>query len=188
MIRSQSHRAYIFLFCLASALLLVAGVVGKSPGIDGMKSARASARPWYMRKIEISNVVIPVSPVSLIVLLVSAFYLVYFWTGKPEYVVASHILLDDPTSDENEEKLEEWKLKIGKDAILFAKYARQYSSCPSKSKGGNLGKFTRDTMFPTFDRACFDPQSPVETAIGPVRSTFGWHLIYIHERYLASNK
>jgi peptidyl-prolyl cis-trans isomerase C len=142
------------------------------------------AKPWYMRNIEIGpDRSLPVSPVSVAVLFLSVFYLLYYWSGKPVYAVASHILLEkDP---EGEEKLEAWKEKIGKDAALFAKYARAHSSCPSKGNGGNLGRFPRGAMTPKFDVICFDPNTPVNTAVGPIHTQFGWHLIYIHERQLS---
>ena len=129
-----------------------------------MRRARKLAKPWYMRNVEIGpSMTLPVSPVTVGVLFLSIFYLMYFWSGKPVYVVASHILLDkDP---EAEEKLEEWKAKIGKDASSFAKFARAHSSCPSKQNGGMLGKFKKQDMTPKFDKLCFDPAvSPAQLA------------------------
>ena len=149
-----------------------------------MKQARLAAKPWFVRNISYGGTTLPFSYVSVVVVLLSIFYLFYYWGGggnRGSYAVASHILLEDP-SDRTQEKMLGWKQKIGNDPELFAKCARENSICPSKSDGGRLGKFPKHAMAPPFDRACFDPASPVGTTIGPVQTQFGWHLIYIHDR------
>ncbi|GAX23422.1 peptidyl-prolyl cis-trans isomerase SurA [Fistulifera solaris] len=147
------------------------------------KEARKLKRPWYTRYLVIGKTTLPFTPVTLALIFLSVFYLAFVFYSKPVYVVASHILLEhkDP---EAEQKLEEWKQKIGGDAHAFAKYARAHSVCPSKVHGGNLGKFKPQNMTPRFDAICFDPNTPVEQAVGPVQTPFGWHLIYIHERQM----
>jgi len=146
--------------------------------------ARRLAKPWYMRNIEITpDIRLPFTPVTVAVLFFSVFYLFYFWNGRPNYVEASHILLG-PKDEDAEEKLEEWKEKIGKDRNVFSKYARKHSECPSGKNGGFLGRFKRYDMAPPFDRTCFDPKTPVKQVVGPIQTQFGWHLIYIHDRQL----
>ena len=121
-----------------------------------MRQARKMAKAWYLRNLKVGTTTLPVSPVTVAVVALSLFYLIYNWSGKPVYCVASHILLDkDPAA---EEKMEEWRDKIGKDVSLFAKYARAHSSCPSKRNGGMLGKFKKYDMTPKFDKICFDPE------------------------------
>lgn len=153
-----------------------------------MKEARKLQRPWYTRSMVIGDTNLFLTPVSFGLILVSIFYLVFFvfCSSKPVYVVASHILLEH--KDENaEQKLNDWKDKIGSNAHSFAKYARAHSTCPSKGNGGNLGKFKPHNMTPRFDAICFDPDTPIKQAVGPVQTPFGWHLIYIHERQLADH-
>lgn len=58
----------------------------------------------------------------------------------------------------------------------------------SGAAGGELGSFTRDAMVeafatPLFDNADLKPGD----IVGPVQSSFGWHVILFQERILASN-
>lgn len=171
--------------------LLVVAFFASASGEQDMDShqARLMSKPWYMRKIRLGDsTTLPISPTSVGVLFLTILYLIYNWRGKPVYCIASHILLADDKKVSDEEvqrRLNEWKQRIGKDASLFAKYARQHSACPSgKHVGGSLGRFSKHSMAPKFDMVCFDPSTPLQTTVGPVRTHFGWHLIYIHERQL----
>ena len=90
---------------------------------------------------------------------------------------ASHILLkgwDDATV----QQMEEWKALIANDESKFAEYASTYSVCPSKKKGGDLGFFTRGKMVKEFDSIVFSTEPGA--VVGPVRTDFGHHLIFIH--------
>ena len=111
-------------------------------------------------------------------------YGVLLGPSSTSFCEASHILLEDQ-SEENVTKMEEWKKIIGKNGVLFAQYAKENSKCPSKRNGGRLGKFPRHQMAAPFDSVCFDPKSPVGKAIGPVRTQFGLHLIFIHDRKIS---
>lgn len=154
---------------------------------EASESYEAVEKPWYMQKIKMGDSKLPVSPISLAVLGITLFYWVYFSYGNPVYVVASHILVSD--KDEGvEEKLEEWRDRIGKDASLFAKYAKSHSTCPSRRTGGNLGKFKRFDMAEKFDELCFNPRTPIQTCVGPIHTQFGWHLIFLHDRQLDEKK
>ena len=66
-----------------------------------------------------------------------------------ETVAAKHILVD---SKEKAEKIIE-EIKNGK---LFEDAATEYSICPSKAQGGNLGEFGRGRMVPEFEEAAFN--------------------------------
>lgn len=150
---------------------------------EQLQRARVNAKPWFVKRMEFGGNQLPISPVSAVILLLSLFYMMYYWSGRPVYADASHILLMDH-SDETRIRLEGWRQKIGSDLGVFMQYAHEHSECPSKQTGGRLGKFGRHDMAPPFDRVCFDPQSPLRTTIGPVHTQFGWHLIYIHDRQL----
>ena len=92
-----------------------------------------------------------------------------------ETVNASHILVD------SEEKALEIYEKIEKGEISFEDAAKEYSSCPSKNAGGNLGDFGRGQMVPEFDGAVFDMQVG-EVTKTPVKTQFGYHLIKLNAK------
>ena len=86
---------------------------------------------------------------------------------------ARHILV------ETIEQCEELKSRIeaGED---FAKIAEEYSKCPSRQQGGDLGEFYRGQMVPEFDEVVFSAE--VGKVHGPVKTDFGYHLIEITDR------
>jgi peptidyl-prolyl cis-trans isomerase C len=57
----------------------------------------------------------------------------------------------------------------------FENLARDFSLCPSKAEGGDLGEFGRGAMVPAFEEAAF--ALGVGEVSGPVRTRFGYHLI-----------
>lgn len=91
-----------------------------------------------------------------------------------EQVSARHILL------ETEEKAIE-VLVIVQGGADFAETAKQHSTGPSASDGGDLGYFKRDQMVAPFADAAFALQ-PGEVAPAPVQSEFGWHIIKVEGR------
>lgn len=86
---------------------------------------------------------------------------------------ARHILV--PTA----EQAEDIKRQIEEGAD-FAEMARQYSSCPSKAQGGDLGEFRPGMMVKEFNDVCFNEE--VGVVHGPVKTQFGYHLIEITKR------
>ena len=87
-----------------------------------------------------------------------------------ESVNASHILV------KTEEEANEILKKINAGEISFEDAAKEYSSCPSKENGGNLGDFGRGQMVPEFDSAVF-AMAEGEVTSAPVKTQFGYHLI-----------
>jgi len=85
---------------------------------------------------------------------------------------ASHILLKTEQQAQTVKK----KLDKGDD---FARLAKQYSSCPSSKKGGDLGEFRRGTMVAQFDKAVFANGSEDKKYLGPIKTKFGFHLIQV---------
>ena len=86
---------------------------------------------------------------------------------------ARHILVS------SEEKCKELKTKIeaGED---FAAIAKEFSSCPSKQQGGDLGEFGPGMMVPEFDKVVFS--APLNEVQGPVKTQFGYHLLEVTSR------
>ena len=88
-------------------------------------------------------------------------------------VKASHILVQS----EDEAKTLKTMLDEGED---FAILARQYSKCPSKAMGGDLGYFRRGQMVKEFETAAFNlPKGQISE---PVQTQFGWHIIKVTDK------
>ncbi len=88
-------------------------------------------------------------------------------------VIARHILVD------TEERCQGLKDKISSGAD-FADLAKEHSSCPSGSKGGDLGEFGPGMMVKEFDEVVFS--ADVNTVQGPVKTQFGYHLLEVTSR------
>ncbi|MBU1277206.1 MAG: SurA N-terminal domain-containing protein [Proteobacteria bacterium] len=109
--------------------------------------------------------------------------------SKPEQVQASHILIKlpekpSPAEIEAAKKEAEKVLALAKKpGADFAALAKKYSQGPSAPQGGDLGKFKRGTMVPSFEDMAFKLK-PGE--IGLVRTQFGWHLVKVFSHDQAS--
>ncbi len=91
----------------------------------------------------------------------------------PVVASASHILVS------TEEECLKMKSQIEAGAN-FSAMARKYSMCPSGKDGGELGEFSPGMMVPEFDAVVFSAE--VGKVQGPVKTDFGYHLIYINKR------
>lgn len=100
-----------------------------------------------------------------------------FRTG--EQVRASHILV----KTEDEAKAIKARLDKGES---FEAVAKDKSTCPSASRGGDLGWFARGVMDPDFEKAAFALKEGEVS--GPVKTKFGWHIIKITGKKPASVK
>jgi len=98
---------------------------------------------------------------------------------QEKQVHASHILVKDKATAD---KLEA-QLKKGAD---FATLAKENSTCPSASQGGDLGFFTRKRMVKEFSDAAFALKPGQISA--PVKTKFGYHIIKVTEVKQASAK
>lgn len=81
---------------------------------------------------------------------------------------ASHILVKDRALATEIKKM----LNQG---ARFEDLARQYSTCPSKSKGGDLGWFGPGQMVPAFEDAV--KRMGNGSVSNPVSTQFGLHII-----------
>jgi len=103
-----------------------------------------------------------------------------------EKVKASHILIDTTklkTAAELEtakQKIEEVKKEIDNGAD-FAETAREYSTCPSAEKGGDIGFFQRKgSLVEEFAEAAFSMK--VGEISEPVKTQFGYHIIKVTDK------
>lgn len=99
--------------------------------------------------------------------------------NNPEMVNAKHILV------ESEEKAQQVIAEI-KNGKAFEEAAEEFSSCPSKAQGGNLGNFGRGQMVPEFEEAAFNLQ--IGELSKPVKTQFGYHIIKVEEKIESSIK
>ncbi|MBR6057610.1 MAG: peptidylprolyl isomerase [Victivallales bacterium] len=97
---------------------------------------------------------------------------------------ASHILAaysdnprNTPTKEQEEaalKKIQDVHQKL-KDGEKFEELAKAHSDCPSKEKGGSLGKFHKGDMIPDFEKALLT-MKPGQVS-EPVKTQFGYHII-----------
>ncbi len=87
---------------------------------------------------------------------------------KNSKIKASHILVDK--YKKAQEIYED--LQAGEN---FEMLARQYSTCSSKSKGGNLGQFPKGKMVSEFWNAC--TKLRIGEISQPVKIQYGYHVI-----------
>lgn len=104
---------------------------------------------------------------------------------QPEQVKASHILIQLPQNADAAKKAEALATIQALKARIdngenFAVLAQEYSQCPSKEKGGDLGLFSREQMVAPFSEAAFALE-PGQTS-DVVQTQFGYHLIRVTER------
>jgi len=81
---------------------------------------------------------------------------------------ASHILVKDRALADDICR----RVKKGAD---FRALAREFSTCPSKNKGGDLGWFGPGKMVRPFEEAV--KRLSHGAISSPVRTPFGWHVI-----------
>ncbi len=89
-------------------------------------------------------------------------------------VRAEHILV------KTEAEANDIKTQIEEGKISFEDAAKEYSKCPSKANGGDLGYFGRGMMVKEFETASFEGE--VGKVSNPVQTQFGWHLIKVLDK------
>ncbi|MBO4405994.1 MAG: peptidyl-prolyl cis-trans isomerase [Alphaproteobacteria bacterium] len=93
--------------------------------------------------------------------------------SKATQVAAKHILVS------TEEKANEVLTKIQNGETTFEDAAKEFSNCPSRSNGGDLGFFGKNMMVKEFEEAAFALK--VGEISKPVKTQFGWHLIKVYD-------
>jgi len=86
-----------------------------------------------------------------------------------------------------EAKAKELFNQAKQDPSNFAKLAKDNSDdTVSAQKGGDLGFFAKQEMVPEFASASFGAKP--ETVVGPVKTQYGYHIIYVKDRMAAGQK
>ena len=102
--------------------------------------------------------------------------------STPAELKARHILV----KTENEAKALIKELDSSKEKkATFIKLAKEKSTGPSGVQGGDLGWFSLDKMVPEFSKAA-DVLKKGEYTKTPVKTQFGYHLIFLDDRKVAS--
>jgi peptidyl-prolyl cis-trans isomerase C len=164
------HRLFLATSCFISI------TVAKS----NFEQERQDAKPWYTQDTHLFGHSLPISPVTFAVIAVGMYQFYRIFTDS-SWCEASHILIEDH-SEATRKRLLEIKKEINDDPVKFEEFAKKISSCPSKSGGGSLGRFKQGDMSPQFDKACFEKDALIKKTIGPVETSFGWHLLFITGR------
>jgi len=81
---------------------------------------------------------------------------------------ASHILVKDMS-------LAKMIVRKIKEGAKFSNLAKEFSTCPSKSKGGDLGWFGPGQMVKEFENAVKKMSNGRVSA--PIKTKFGFHII-----------
>ena len=97
---------------------------------------------------------------------------------KGETVNAKHILTD------SEEKCHDILEEIVKGEKTFEDAAKEFSTCPSKERGGDLGEFGKGQMVKEFEDAAFSAE--IGHVVGPVKTQFGYHLNKVEKKIEAT--
>jgi parvulin-like peptidyl-prolyl isomerase len=104
--------------------------------------------------------------------------------NKAEEVKARHILVQGDDAKALD-KIKAIKAKVT--TKNFADMAGKESQDPTgKSNGGDLGWFAKGRMVPEFEKVAFDMKPG--TISEPVKSTFGYHIIYVEDKKAAEVK
>ncbi|MDD5399813.1 MAG: peptidylprolyl isomerase [Sulfurimonas sp.] len=115
----------------------------------------------------------------------------YYDANKDEFaenesVNARHILV----KEESEAKSVIAELKSLKGDALknkFIEIAKAKSTCSSAANGGDLGYFTEGQMVPEFNNKAFSMKAK-EMTMEPVKTQFGYHVIYIEDKKAKTTK
>lgn len=115
----------------------------------------------------------------------------YYDANKEEFVEnesvnARHILVEK--EDDAKKAIAELKPLKG-DALKnkFIEIAKAKSTCASAAEGGDLGYFTAGQMVPEFNDKAFSMKAK-EFTTEPVKTQFGYHVIYIEDKKAKSTK
>lgn len=174
------NSSYFRLFVGAAAFIASAStLVASAFSLDSINSAISTTR--HAAAALKTTPYAAATPTSLSMGIFDAFQKAFSneeYGDPPEAIKATarHILV--PSIDDVNAVLQ----KIASQENTFAALAGEYSTCPSKARGGSLGSFGPGVMVKEFDDVVFSPQTKVGEVVGPVQTKFGYHLIVVDKR------
>lgn len=99
-------------------------------------------------------------------------------------IEANHILIaaaaDDAKTRVEAKLLAEQIIEQLKQQADFATLAQQFSACPSKTMGGNLGQLSRGQTVPEFERQLLSATTGLQPY--PIESRYGFHVVDIKNK------
>lgn len=99
-------------------------------------------------------------------------------------IEANHILIaaatDDAKARVEAKLLAEQIIEQLKQQADFASLAQQFSACPSKTTGGNLGQLSRGQTVPEFERQLLSATTGLQPY--PIESRYGFHVVDIKNK------
>ncbi len=101
--------------------------------------------------------------------------------GKGRQARALHILISDTTA-KGEAKAKDLIKKIKSESDFRKTAQRESEDYSNSSQGGDLGYFGEAAMVKPFSSAVFAQTNPLHKVIGPVKTDYGFHLIWILDR------
>ena len=104
---------------------------------------------------------------------------------SPDLLQVSHILLaaapdDEAAMQRARQTARELLSQLQRSPDHFETLARQFSACPSKETGGNLGQITRGQTTPEFEQQVFALEAGL--ANEPIESRYGVHLVQVDRK------
>lgn len=149
--------------------------------LDGIEMSEKEIRDEYLKRneeIEIEYLLIaPAKEVRIDQKEIEKYYQENKESYRvPEKIRVRHILIK---GREARERIKEIKRRLG-EGEDFEKLAKEFSQCPSKEKGGDLGFFKGGDMVEEFEGVAFGLKEGQISR--PVKSRFGYHIIKLEER------
>jgi peptidyl-prolyl cis-trans isomerase C len=153
-------------------------MMAKRKGLEDSKRVQRDIQAATERVLEAAYLAEVAAPVVTEKAIQARYNRLYGNRPATEEVHASHILV--ATEAEARKVLED--LQKGTD---FATMARVVSKDPDAAKGGDLGFFRREQVWPGFADVAFSLQ-PGQVGPNPIHNEFGWHVIKVEEKRLVA--
>jgi peptidyl-prolyl cis-trans isomerase C len=153
-------------------------IMARRAGLEERKQVRQDIQAAVGRILEAAYLAEVAAPQVTEQAIQARFNRQFAHRSATEEVRARHILV----SSEKEARKVLEDLHNGTD---FATIARVLSKDPDAAKGGDLGFFRREQVWPGFADVAFSLQ-PGQVAPNPVRNEFGWHVIKVEEKRLVA--
>ena len=104
---------------------------------------------------------------------------------SPDLLQVSHILIaaapdDEPARQKARQTAQELLTQLRQAPERFEILAREYSACPSKETGGNLGQISRGQTTPEFEQQVFAMEEGL--ADKPLESRYGVHVVQVDRK------